>query len=401
MVQFKAMNYILFDDHPTWKKLLPLTFTRPVSELRTGILSIREKWERMLTSSCSWLTQPHLREKYPVITAGVNVLIDSSLLPDKQLLDAVISMKPGSCLVAKGRLIACCLDGKGLENFTGNGTGPEKRTEYGADPECISGPWDLFSRNAGAIESDIALLTSGRKSHPLNETNTIIGPGRVFAEEGVAMDGVTLNVRKGTIYLGRDSEVMEGSVIRGPFALGEHSVIKMNAKIYGPVTIGPHSKAGGEISNSVLLGYSNKAHDGFLGNSVVGEWCNIGAGSNNSNLKNNYTTVRMWSYEEEKFIETGRQFMGLVMGDHSKCGINTMFNTGTTVGVFANIFGSGFPRNFIPSFSWGGPAGFTTYRLEKAFEVAEKVMERRKTGFGKVERDILESVFRMTSKYRR
>ncbi len=264
----------------------------------------------------------------------------------------------------------------------------------------IKYPLDIFSYNGKVIEKDFKNITVGRKSKDLPTTVNVINKENVFVEEGVEINLATLNAQDGYIYLGKDSVVMEGSVVRGSLALCEHSQLKIGSKIYGPTTIGPYSKVGGEVNNSVIWGYSNKAHDGFLGNSVLGQWCNIGADSNNSNLKNNYAEVKMWNYREERFIKTGLQFCGLVMADHSKCSINTMFNTGTVVGVNANIFGSGFPRNFIPSFSWGGAQGFTEYKLEKAFEVAEKVMARRGVEFDDTEKEILTSVFESTKKYR-
>jgi UDP-N-acetylglucosamine diphosphorylase/glucosamine-1-phosphate N-acetyltransferase len=244
------------------------------------------------------------------------------------------------------------------------------------------------------------LLTKGRTSAPISDTVQVLGKD-VFFEEGAKAEFVTINANTGPVYIGKDAEIMEGSVIRGPFALCEHSAVKLSAKIYGPTTIGPESKVGGELNNVVIQGYSNKGHDGFLGNSVLGEWCNIGADSNNSNLKNNYAEVRLWDYETACFAKTGLQFCGLIMGDHSKCGINTMFNTGTVVGVSANIYGSGFPRNFVPSFSWGGASGFTEYKTNKAFEVAAKVFERRGLEFDEVEQRILDHVFEMTKVYRK
>ncbi|MEO1714969.1 MAG: glucose-1-phosphate thymidylyltransferase, partial [Bacteroidota bacterium] len=261
---------------------------------------------------------------------------------------------------------------------------------------------EIFSQNGAALRSDYEKLTRNRLSEALPESNTLIGPkNQLFIEPGASVEGAILNTKTGPIYIGKDAAVMEGAIIRGPFALGNNGVVKLGAKVYGPTTIGPFAKIGGEVNNSVLFGYSNKGHDGFLGNSVIGEWCNLGADTNNSNLKNNYAEVRAWNYKLEGFIPTGLQFCGLIMGDHSKCGINTMFNTGTVVGVSANIFGAGFPRNFVPSFTWGGPSGMSTYRVKKAFETAERVMVRRKKELDKVERDILEHVFRISSTYRR
>jgi UDP-N-acetylglucosamine diphosphorylase/glucosamine-1-phosphate N-acetyltransferase len=265
----------------------------------------------------------------------------------------------------------------------------------------INFPWDLFRYNEKALLADYKLLTSKRRSALLSKTNQVVNKSNIFIEKGAKVEFSVLNGSKGPIYIGKDAEIMEGCLIRGPFALCDHAILKMGAKIYGPTSIGPNSKVGGEINNSIFQANANKAHDGFLGNSVIGEWCNIGADSNNSNLKNNYAEVKMWNFTSEKFIPTGLQFCGLVMGDHSKCGINTMFNTGTVIGVSANIFGSGYPRNFIPSFSWGGPQGISVYPLEKAFETADKVFQRRGISFTAMEKKILEHIFISTEKYRR
>ena len=276
----------------------------------------------------------------------------------------------------------------------------DDKTISKADPLCVLKPWDIFAKNGQAIKDDFAFITRDRKSQQLSSTNQVLGDN-IFVEEGAKVECCILNTTTGPIYIGKDAEIMEGSVIRGPFVLGDHATVKLAAKIYGPTTVGPHSRVGGEVNNSVIFAYSNKGHDGFLGNSVLGEWCNIGADSNNSNLKNNYAEVKLWNYSQERFVGTGLQFCGLIMGDHSKCGINTMFNTGTVVGVNANIFGSGFPRNFVPSFSWGGASGFTTYKLRDAFEVASKVLERREKVFDDIEKEILEKVFELTEKYRK
>ncbi len=394
------MNYILFDPPATWENLLPLTFTRPVSEVRTGILTIREKWEKRLNASTGCITQPYLSVKYPLEAGKDNLLLNGSILPDESLLDKVQSLSVGQALYSGEDLLAVRLDRSGCEQFDPAHPGEFKVTAYEKDLSKIAYPWDIFRLNGKALEADFRMLTAGRESAPIPSSNRVLRPGEIFAEEGAAVECAVLNTRTGPIYIGKNTEIMEGSLIRGPFALCEGSTLKLGAKIYGPTTIGPFCKAGGEINNSVILGYSNKAHDGFLGNSVVGEWCNIGADSNNSNLKNNYSTVRLWNYREECFIGTGLVFCGLIMGDHSKCGINTMFNTGTVVGVNANIFGSGFPRNFIPSFSWGGAHGFSTYRLKKALEVAAEVMNRRGVQLDETDSGILAEVFKVTGKYR-
>jgi len=390
------MNYILFDDK-SWDNLLPLTFTRPVCEIRTGIFTIKEKWENYLNSKVSYLTKDYLSNKFPLITESDNILINGSVTPDEDLINTINELKNNSALVKNEQLIALKTDQKEISGFNYNTYKNYKTIEYQKDIVKINWPWEIFSLNGQAIESDFKWATKNRKSEPISSTNNLLGKENIFIEEGASLEFVTLNATTGPIYIGKDSEIMEGSLVRGPFALCEHSALKLGTKIYGPTTIGPHCKVGGEVNNSVIFGYSNKAHDGFLGNSVIGEWCNLGADTNNSNLKNNYAEVRLWNYETEKFIKTGLQFCGLFMGDHSKCAINTMFNTGTVVGVSVNIFGEGFPRNFVPSFSWGGAHGFSVYSIDKAFEVAEKVMDRRGLKFTDIDRNILSRIFEMTS----
>ncbi len=392
------MNYILFDSEVR-NHLLPFTFTRPVCDIRIGILTIREKWEKRLKAKTSTLTEDHLSGKYPASFGPSNIFINGSVCPTDQLVKEVRSLKPGQALMSGNTLLAA---GTGSDKslFSPNlpGTNPFKLLQTSSNFLEVSRLWNIYMLNDRAIREDFTLLTKGRKSKPLSKTNKVLGAKNVFVEAGVKAECCIINATTGPVYLGKDSELMEGSVIRGPFSLGEHSTLKISTKIYGPTTIGPHCKVGGEVNNSVIFGYSNKAHDGFLGNSVIGEWVNIGADSNNSNLKNNYAEVKLWSYAEEKFLNTGTIFCGLMMGDHSKCGINTMFNTGTVVGVSANIFGSGFPRNFIPSFSWGGAAGFTTFRLKDAYEVAERVMERRNLKLSEEDKAILKYLFDLANK---
>lgn len=394
------MNYILFDPPVTWENLLPLSFTRPVCEIRPGILTIRQQWEKRLNCRTSTITRIYLAKKYPVQDREDNLLINGSLFPDDNILRAVSALSGGQALVAGEKLLAVRLSGDDLAKFDPEAAGKYEEVNYGEKYTDIQFPWDIFGRSATAIEADFDFLVRGRKSAELPPDNILLGAGQVFMEEGASVHCATLNTSAGPIYISKDAEIMEGCHIRGPFVLGEKSTLKMGTRIYGPTSIGPNCKVGGEVNNSVFLGYSNKAHDGFLGNSVIGLWCNIGADSNNSNLKNNYSSVRIWNYREETFIPTGLIFCGLIMGDHSKCGINTMFNTGTVVGVNANIFGSGFPRNFIPSFSWGGPQGFSTYRIDKAIEVAREVMKRRGIKLDETDAEILTEVFGMTEKYR-
>jgi UDP-N-acetylglucosamine diphosphorylase/glucosamine-1-phosphate N-acetyltransferase len=392
-------NYILFDDNRA--DLLPLTFTRPVAEIRIGILTIKEKWQNFLGASTSYHTADYLSDKYPQQTTKDNILINGTIMPDNTLLKAIVALKPSQFLVKANVIIAARLNQEECNSFTNNIGKVSNMVQYSYDFIKLNNTWEIFQLNDNAIVQDFAIITKGRKSQTISKTNQIAGSDQIFIEEGAKVEFSTLNATHGPIYIGKDAEVMEGCLIRGALALCEHASLKMGAKIYGPTTIGPNSKIGGEINNCVIFGNSNKAHDGFLGNSVLGEWCNLGADTNNSNLKNNYADVKLWNHSQEKFISTGLQFCGLIMGDHSKCGINTMFNTGTVVGVSTNIFGAGYPRNFIPSFSWGGPQGLAVYPLEKAIETADKVFKRRNKEFDAVEKKIFEHIFVDTEKYRR
>ncbi len=393
------MNYILFDDY-SWDNLLPLTFTRPTSEIRVGILTIKEKWEKYLKTTCSYITAEYLSDKFPLKQDQYNILINGSILPNDKLFNEIEALKPGQTLVSGNDILAGYLKKNEIEAFRKKELREIEIKEFKGNVIKINYPWHIFQQNGDAISQDFKLLTNGRESAPISETNKTAGEENIFIEEGATVEFTTLNASKGPIYIGKDAEIMENTAIRGPFAMCEHAVVKMAAKIYGPTTLGPYCKAGGEINNSVFIGYSNKAHDGFLGNSVIGQWCNLGADTNNSNLKNNYAEVKLWNYVESRFVKTSSQFCGLIMGDHSKCGINTMFNTGTVVGVNANIFGEGFPRNFIPSFSWGGTKGFKVYKLNKALEVAETVMKRRNITLDDTEKKILSDIYNLTEKYR-
>ncbi|WP_196893198.1 GlmU family protein [Aureivirga marina] len=390
------MNYILFDG-AVRNSLLPFTYTRPVADIRVGILTIREKWEKYLGFTTTTITEEYLEEKFPMIEAEKNIMIDASVLPSEELVSVIKDLKENQCVVYKEEIIAFFT----TENQEEVDFDAYDVIEFTEEIMQIQNTWDIFAKNGEAIQADFDLLTEGRVSQPISPTNNVLHPENIFIEEGAKIEFATLNASTGPIYIGKEAEIMEGSLVRGPLALCDHSVLKLGAKIYGPSTFGPYCKVGGEVNNSVLFGYSNKGHDGFLGNSVLGEWCNIGADSNNSNLKNNYAEVRLWNYETENFAKTGLQFCGLMMGDHSKCGINTMFNTGTVVGVSANVFGSNFPRNFIPSFSWGGASKMITYQMRKVNEVAEKVMARRNMVYDEVEQRILEHIFEETKKYRK
>ncbi|WP_418602956.1 GlmU family protein [Hwangdonia sp.] len=390
------MNYILFDG-PSRINLLPFTFTRPVADIRVGILTIREKWETYLGSTITTVTEDYLSDKYPMVEMDENVMINASYLPNETLVYLVENLKENQAI----------FDGESVVAFYAKDTQEDidfdtyESVELNSDVIKIEHTWDIFSKNGEAIQEDFNIVTKNRKSQPISSTNNIVAPEHIFIEEGATVEFATLNASLGPIYIGKDAVIMEGALIRGPLALCDRAGIKMGTKIYGPTTIGPCSRVGGEIKNSVIFQNSNKGHEGYLGNSVIGEWCNLGADTNNSNLKNNYAEVRLWDYETEGFAKTGLQFCGLMMGDHSKCGINTMFNTGTVVGVNANIYGSGFPRNFIPSFSWGGNAGFITYKLPKAIEVAKVVISRKNLEFTEKDEAIFENIFEETKKFRR
>ena len=390
------MNYILFDGSAR-NQLLPFTYTRPVADIRVGILTIREKWEKMLGFTTSTVTEDYLIDKFPMIEMEQNIFINASVLPTKHLVSLIQNLSENKALFIDDEPLAFFAKEDQEIDFETFDVLPYTND----DILRIENTWDIFKLNGEAIKRDFKLLTTDRESQLIPEMTVSFNKDQIFIEEGAVLPLCSLNANDGPIYIGKDSEIMEGSMIRGPFALCENATIKMGAKIYGATTIGPHSKIGGEVNNCVIFGYSNKGHDGFIGNSVLGEWCNIGADTNNSNLKNNYAEVRLWDYETEGFAKTGLQFCGLMMGDHSKCGINTMFNTGTVVGVSANIFGSGFPRNFIPSFSWGGSAGMITYKTNKAFEVAKVVMSRRDIAFTEIDVQILEHIFKETSKWRK
>ncbi|UKT65156.1 putative sugar nucleotidyl transferase [Pedobacter mucosus] len=387
------MTINLFDDS-CWASLRPLTFTRPVADLRIGILTIAEKWSKYLNADFGFQTQDYLSLKF-VSKGDANFFINGSICPDENLIYAIHKLNIGETLLKGEIIIAYSADVYDLELAKSL-----KPIEYIDEFIRIVFPNDIFTHNGTELKKDFELLTKGRTSAKLSATNTFLGDN-IFVEEGATAECSIFNSLQGPIYLGKNSQVWESSNIRGSFALGDHSSIKMGAKIYPNTTIGPHSRVGGEINNAVIWGYSSKGHEGYLGNAVLGQWCNIGADSNNSNLKNNYAEVKLWDYEQEHFRETGLQFCGLIMADHAKCGINTMFNTGTVAGVSANIFGSGFPRNFIPDFAWGGAHGFDVYSISKMFETAEKVYARRDLPFDEIEKNILTKVFELTSDLRR
>ncbi len=387
------MNYILFDDSVR-AQLLPLTFVRPVADIRVGILTIREKWEYLLNTKTSTMTEAYLADKYPIVQAESNVLINGGVCPTQEMVEAVKALKVNEALITEDYIIALNV---GADVFADVDAESGENVLFDKSHIKINQVYDIFSYNDEAIKNDFSMLTKGRKSEPLSDTNRVVGDKNlVFLEEGAKAECATFNTTDGPIYIGKNAEVMENASIRGSFALCDNATVKMSAKIYGGTTIGPWCKVAGEINNSVLFGYSNKAHDGFLGNSVIAEWCNLGSDTNTSNLKNTYEEVRFWNYPEASFRKTGLTFCGLIMADHSKCGINTMFNTGTVVGVNCNIFGAGFHRNFISSFRWCSTTQVDVYDIDKAVRVAKAVYARRQKDFDDIEENILREVYAIT-----
>lgn len=390
------MNIVLFDAPDIRASLLPFTFTRPAAKIRIGILTIAEKWEKWLNAEVSFAAQDYLQDKFSKNTTDDNLFINGALCPNSDLLELVKGLKLEEGLTVNGELLIARTASSELPTAD-----QLSLKESDIEVRVIRDSWQIFKENAAEIKMDFDLITKGRTSQVITDPHTVVyGKENVFVEEGAKIRAAIINAESGPVYIGKNAEVHEGAIIKGAFALCEGSHVNMAAKIKGDTTIGPYSKVGGEVSNSVIFGYSNKGHDGFIGNTVIGEWCNLGADTNTSNLKNNYADVKIWNYEKGGFKNTGQMFCGLMMGDHAKCGINTMFNTGTVVGVGANIFGSGFPRNFVPSFSWGGAAGFTTFQMRKVYEVAEKVMERRGVILDDQEKAILQHIFDATSEYR-
>jgi UDP-N-acetylglucosamine diphosphorylase/glucosamine-1-phosphate N-acetyltransferase len=387
------MNVVLFDDPDVRRHLLPFTYTRPVAGIRVGIWTIAEKWAQWLSAPVAFQTEPYLSARFPGNQAADKLLINGALCPDDVLVATIKSIPDGYFLV-KGTTLLAARNPVGQMNS-------KNTIEYLQDVTLIDRLWKIFRENGEQLRLDYARITQGRKSAPISDPHTKVYEGQgIFLEEGVTIKAAILNAEYGPIYLGRNSTVLEGAIIRGAFALCEESQVNVGAKIRGDVTVGPYSKVGGEVSNSVVFAYSNKAHDGFLGNSVIGEWCNIGADTNTSNLRNNYDTVKLWDHAAGDYVQTGLQFCGLMMGDHSKCSINTMFNTATVVDFCSNVFGHGFPAKYIPSFAWGGADGFTTFDFEKAIETNRRVMARRNIALDPVERAIQEHLFQLTASHR-
>lgn len=381
---------LVFSDAQYWEDFLPLTFTRPVAEMRCGILTFSERWQKILDSAeISWFTEMYLQQKFKEPEKKESLFLVPNFLPTETVVQQIKDLKQGEALVYEDELVAAKIN---MEGFSLNQI--EKMTDIKEELIFFKKPTDLFSYNKEAIDFDFELLTKGKTSQKLSSTNGFLGNKEdLFIEEGAEIEFSTINTKTGKIYIGKNAEVMEGCNLRGPIALCEGSKFNLGAKIYGATTIGPHSKVGGEVSNIIIFGYSNKGHDGFVGNSVIGEWCNFGADTNSSNLKNNYGNVKLWNYRTKDFQDTGLQFAGLIMGDHSKTAINTQLNTGTVIGVASNIFKEGFPPNLIENFSWGGFKDDERFKLDKAYEVAEKVMARRKMPLTDNDKAIFKHIF--------
>lgn len=363
------MSIILFDDPKVRLQLLPITFTRPVGAVRMGLMTMAERWQHFLHGEVYWQTEPYLRFMFPECEtpeSESNLWIAGHVIATEPLANSVKALKPGEFLQYDGQVIAR------------RGLAASVAVEYPDPVTAIERVYDIFRLNGSVIADDFKLITAGRESALLSDSNVVIGPrDLIFIEDGVYAEGGTFNTSGGPIYLGENAEIMEGSCLRGPISIGAHSVVNMGTRIYGSTSLGPYCKVGGELNNVVMLGYANKAHEGFLGNAVIGEWCNLGGGTVASNLKNDYSEIKLWDYATHRFLRTGLQFCGLIMGDHSKSAVNTSFNTATVVGVGCNIVSEGMPRVFIPSFSKGGTNGFENVNLNEFFTIAARVMGRR------------------------
>lgn len=399
----KQRNIILFDLPAVRENLLPLSYTRPIADFLVGITTLRSKWERFLKGTYSYSTVSYLAEKFPMVVEEENLFIASNVIATERLARKLEELESGAVLFADTRNgqripLACKGNASLMTHMIGGALEGEL---YDEKVDAINFLYDIFLLNGRQIEADFEVITAGREGQSIPRSNTVIGdPDQIFIESGAIVEGVVLNASHGPIYVNRHVEIMEGSCLRGPIALGEHSTVNMGTKIYPGTTLGPWCKVGGELNNVVIFGFTNKAHDGFLGNAVIGEWCNLGAGCVASNLKNDYTEIKLWNYPSHRFLRTGLQFCGLIMADHSKAGINTMFNTATVVGVGVNIHGSGFPRNFIASFSEGGPTGFTDLPMEKFFDIAKRMMARRGRSMSDADHRMFQAIRELAENYK-
>ncbi len=360
-------NIVLFDEPAVSLQLYPFSLTRPIGAFRIGITTIAEKWENYLQGAVSFQASAYLRERFPLHTEKDNWFIAAHVLPDPSLVAAIENLQQGDALWNRQELLA-------FRSGAFEEAEKLRRKDYDQPYYKIEYPFHLFHFNERMLQLDFASLTKNRNSAPVPDSNRVSGREKIFIEAGAVVECSILNATNGPIYIGKDATIMEGSLIRGPFAMNENAVVKMGARIYGATTLGPACTAGGEIKNALFFGYSNKGHDGYLGDAVIGEWCNLGANTNCSNLKNNTGVVQVWNEYLQSFIPAGKK-CGLLMGDYSRSGIGTMFNTGTITGVSCNIFGGDFPPKHIPSFSWGGAAGWMKYEYDRAVKDAKAWME--------------------------
>lgn len=397
------MKIVLFDTPEIYENLLPLSYTRPVAAFRVGIVTIAEKWQHFLPGDYCYYPKDYLREKFTCVCDENDCLfIAGNRLPDAECAAEAAALSQGCAL----------RDNWGIWAFRGSkedfdALPADAGSESATISRRINYVFDIFLNNAREIKADFDWLTDGKKSAAPSELTSIIGnqkleDGRpaLFIEPGAVVDAAVINLKDGPVYIGANAHVMEGSVLRGPLAVCNNAKIRMGAKIYSSSTFGPYCKVGGEVDNSVLFGYSNKAHDGYLGNAVIGEWCNIGAGTNCSNLKNDYSKIRIWNYATQSFMRTDLQFCGLIMGDHSKAGVNCMFNTATVVGVGVNFHGAGFPRQFIPSFQNGSPTGFSDVSIDTFMNIAQRVMSRRDIELTDVDRRIFDQIYKSAQRFK-
>ncbi len=397
------MNIVLFDTLQAQEALKPFSFTRALSSIRLGIVTIQEKWQYYFQGDFSFITSPYLNSKFPCVKAKTNLCINSTVCPEEMLVEAIKQLQPNEKLVKGNELIACCGDEKLLKAFQNNDFDHLglKKVSFEDPITQLKDKWDIFLLNNQELRRDFQRICRGRKTQGIHDRHTIAyNEKAIFVEEGATIKAAFFNAELGPIYIGKHAIIQEGAIIQGPTAICNHAQISIGAKIRNATTIGPHARVGGEVSNAVIFGYTNKVHDGFLGNSVLGEWCNLGAGTNTSNLRNDYGEVKVWDYQQKGLIDTKLQFCGLFMGDHSKCAINTRFNTGTVVGVSANVFGANFPEQFVPSFTWGDKLYGTTYSIARALKTAARMMQRRTVQLTEADAYMLTHIWHATAHYR-
>lgn len=391
-------QFIFFDDPKIRQQLLPFTYTRPIARIRCGIMTLAEKWQHYLNSDVSYLTEDYLQKKFPTQYSQDNYYINGSLIPDKELVNTILKIPADTALISEnGELLALH---SGNQYTRSEQLSKENRQfTYTGDIIQINQVWDIFQMNPTQIRADFEMITSSKSSKSIADPHTICyNSDQIFIEDGAQIKAAVLNAETGPIYIGKNAQISEGALIQGPFALNEGSVVAQGAKIRPGTSVGPYCKVGGEINNAVFLGYSNKGHDGYLGNAVIGEWCNLGANTNNSNLKNDISPVKIHSYVTGQLENTEMTFCGLFMGDYSKAGINTMFNTGTVVGVGVNVFGAGFQAKHVPSFTWGGAAeGYEPYRIEKAVTVIQNTQQQKKMEFSSIDEAIFREVHQLST----